>query len=108
MCIRDRRFVSGSSVLEKVRQVDDLELRRNVRGDSRREHRHFDRAEPVSYTHLVVLAMGCRERTRGALSIPGHRPAGVYTAGTVQNLVNLENIMPGDVYKRQPPNGGPS
>ena len=43
----------------------------------------------------VVLAMGCRERTRGALSIPGNRPAGVYTAGTVQNLVNLENIMPG-------------
>jgi len=43
----------------------------------------------------VVLAMGCRERTRGALSIPGHRPAGVYTAGMVQNLVNLENIMPG-------------
>lgn len=43
----------------------------------------------------IVLAMGCRERTRGALSIPGHRPAGVYTAGTVQNLVNLENIMPG-------------
>ncbi len=43
----------------------------------------------------VILAMGCRERTRGALSIPGDRPAGVYTAGTVQNLVNLENIMPG-------------
>ena len=43
----------------------------------------------------IVLCMGCRERTRGALSIPGHRPAGVYTAGTVQNLVNLENIMPG-------------
>lgn len=42
----------------------------------------------------VILAMGCRERTRGALSIPGDRPAGVYTAGTVQNLVNLENIMP--------------
>jgi len=43
----------------------------------------------------VILAMGCRERTRGALSIPGHRPAGIYTAGMVQNLVNLENIMPG-------------
>lgn len=43
----------------------------------------------------VVLAMGCRERTRGALSIPGDRPAGVYTAGMVQNLVNLENILPG-------------
>lgn len=43
----------------------------------------------------VVLAMGCRERTRGAISIPGHRPAGVYTAGAAQNLVNLENIMVG-------------
>ena len=43
----------------------------------------------------VILAMGCRERTRGALSIPGDRPAGVYTAGTAQNLINLENIMPG-------------
>jgi sarcosine oxidase subunit alpha len=43
----------------------------------------------------VVLAMGCRERTRGALSIPGHRPSGVWTAGAAQNFVNLENIMPG-------------
>lgn len=43
----------------------------------------------------VVLAMGCRERPRGALSIPGHRPAGVYTAGAAQNFVNMENIMPG-------------
>ncbi|MDR3230598.1 MAG: NAD(P)/FAD-dependent oxidoreductase [Synergistaceae bacterium] len=43
----------------------------------------------------VILAMGCRERTRGALSIPGHRPSGVYTAGAAQNFVNMENIMPG-------------
>ncbi len=43
----------------------------------------------------VVLAMGCRERARGALSIPGHRPSGVYTAGAAQNFVNMENIMPG-------------
>lgn len=43
----------------------------------------------------VVLAMGCRERTRGAISIPGHRPAGVYTAGAAQNFINLENIMVG-------------
>jgi NADPH-dependent 2,4-dienoyl-CoA reductase/sulfur reductase-like enzyme len=43
----------------------------------------------------VILAMGCRERTRGAISIPGHRPSGVYTAGAAQNLVNLENIMVG-------------
>ncbi len=43
----------------------------------------------------VVLAMGCRERTREALSIPGSRPSGIYTAGTAQNLMNLENILPG-------------
>ncbi|MCL2146394.1 MAG: FAD-dependent oxidoreductase [Synergistaceae bacterium] len=43
----------------------------------------------------VVLAMGCRERTRGALSIPGHRPSGIFTAGVAQNLINMQNIMPG-------------
>lgn len=43
----------------------------------------------------VILAMGCRERTRGALSIPGSRPAGVYTAGVAQSYVNLHNIMVG-------------
>ena len=43
----------------------------------------------------VVLATGCRERTRGAISIPGSRPAGVFTAGVVQNFVNVRNIMPG-------------
>ena len=43
----------------------------------------------------VVLAMGCRERPRGALNIPGFRPAGIYTAGTAQRLVNIEGLMPG-------------
>ena len=43
----------------------------------------------------IVLATGCRERTRGAISIPGDRPAGVFTAGVVQELVNVRNIMPG-------------
>ncbi len=43
----------------------------------------------------VVLAMGCRERPRGALSIPGTRPAGIYTAGTAQRYVNIEGLMPG-------------
>jgi len=43
----------------------------------------------------VVLAMGCRERTRGALNIPGSRPAGVYTAGCAQRLVNMEGYLPG-------------
>lgn len=43
----------------------------------------------------IVLAMGCRERSRGALNIPGYRPAGVYSAGTAQRLVNIEGFMPG-------------
>jgi len=43
----------------------------------------------------VILAMGCRERPRGALNIPGYRPAGIFTAGTAQRLVNMENYMPG-------------
>ena len=43
----------------------------------------------------VVLAMGCRERSRGALNIPGFRPAGVYSAGTAQRYVNMEGRMPG-------------
>lgn len=43
----------------------------------------------------VILAMGCRERTRGALNIPGYRPAGIYSAGTAQRLVNMEGLMPG-------------
>lgn len=43
----------------------------------------------------IVLAMGCRERTRGAISIPGTRPAGVYTAGVAQAYINLKNRMVG-------------
>ncbi len=43
----------------------------------------------------IVLAMGCRERSRGALNIPGYRPAGVYSAGTAQRYVNMEGRMPG-------------
>ena len=43
----------------------------------------------------VVLAMGCRERTRGAISIPGDRPAGVFTAGTAQRYINMEGWMVG-------------
>ena len=46
----------------------------------------------------LLLAMGCRERPRGALAIPGTRPAGVYTAGTAQRLVNIEGYMPGSRF----------
>ena len=46
-------------------------------------------------TKSVILAMGCRERPRGALNIPGYRPAGIYSAGTAQYYVNMEGRMPG-------------
>ena len=53
--------------------------------------------EGVSVVHAgaIVLAMGCRERPRGALNIPGFRPAGVYSAGTAQRLMNIEGCMIG-------------
>ena len=43
----------------------------------------------------IVLAMGCRERTRGAVAIPGDRPSGVFTAGTAQRYINIEGYMVG-------------
>jgi NADPH-dependent 2,4-dienoyl-CoA reductase/sulfur reductase-like enzyme len=43
----------------------------------------------------VVLAMGCRERTREAIAIPGNRPAGIFTAGTAQRYINIEGYIPG-------------
>ncbi len=49
----------------------------------------------VEQARSIVLAMGCRERTRGAIAIPGARPAGVFTAGAAQRYVNMEGWMPG-------------
>src|SRR4030042_567327 len=43
----------------------------------------------------IILAMGCRERSRESLSIPGTRPAGIFTAGTAQRYVNIEGYLPG-------------
>ena len=43
----------------------------------------------------VILAMGCRERSRGSLNLPGSRPAGIFTAGTAQRYVNIEGYLPG-------------
>ena len=54
-----------------------------------------ERGLQVVEAAAVVLAMGCRERPRGALNIPGTRPAGIFSAGTAQRLVNLEGYLPG-------------
>ena len=50
----------------------------------------------VEEAKSVLLAMGCRERTRGAISIPGTRPAGILTAGAAQRYVNMEGWLPGE------------
>jgi len=75
-------FLTGAMVLDIKRDL-------NVMATS--EHMGLVRVD----TKALVLAMGCRERPRGALAIPGMRPAGVYTAGTAQRLVNMEGYMPG-------------
>ena len=49
----------------------------------------------VIQAEAIILAMGCRERARGALNIPGYRPAGIFSAGTAQRLVNMDGYMPG-------------
>lgn len=49
----------------------------------------------IIQARAVILAMGCRERPRGVLNIPGFRPAGIYSAGTAQRLINVEGVMPG-------------
>jgi thioredoxin reductase len=64
-----------------------------------RDHRIFATSKEHGFVEIqaraVVLAMGCRERTRAQVRLPGTRPAGVYTAGTAQRWVNVEGFMPG-------------
>lgn len=63
------------------------------------ENRVITASGPAGLRHIqgdaVLLTMGCRERTRGALAIPGSRPAGIYTAGVAQEYINLRNLMVG-------------
>lgn len=65
--------------------------------DKSRKIHYVNPEEGVGYLEAgaVVLAMGCRERTRGAINIPGTRPAGIFTAGTAQRLINMDGLIPG-------------
>ena len=74
-------FWTGAMVL-------DLTPERVVKVNTRRGYRAVQAG-------AVILAMGCRERTREMIEIPGTRPAGVYTAGCAQNLINLQNLKIG-------------
>jgi thioredoxin reductase len=75
--------------VETGAMVLDLSRERVLRVNSRNGYR-------LIQAGAVVLAMGCRERTRGQIEVPGTRPAGVYTAGLAQNLVNLQNLRIGN------------
>ena len=77
-----------------------IEYKLNTGGLARSEDKHITaggREEGLIEidARAIILTMGCRERSRGALNIPGYRPAGIYSAGTAQRLVNMEGFMPG-------------
>ncbi len=67
----------------------------SISADKRVTAMNRERGMFVLECDALILAMGCRERSRGALNIPGYRPAGIYSAGTAQRLVNMEGFMPG-------------
>lgn len=85
------RFAESLDNIEVLTDTMVLEVTtdRIVRAVSR-EHGYME-----LQAKAIVLAMGCRERTRGAISIPGDRPAGVYTAGAAQRYLNIEGYMVG-------------
>ena len=84
----DRLHNSGIEVLCDTMVIDLTAERQVTAVSAERGLLHFTAG-------AVVLAMGCRERTRGALNIPGFRPAGIYTAGSAQRLVNMQGALPG-------------
>ena len=86
--------------IDEVEKIDSIEVMLNtmvlsVDADKRLTAVSSENGMVRVQAKAVVLAMGCRERTRGALNIPGTRPAGVYTAGCAPRLVNMEGMRPG-------------
>ena len=98
-----REELTGPEYADRfIREAQDLQI--PCRTDTMVLHLSPDRiltvtSEKEGYKEIqadaVILAMGCRERPRGALNIPGYRPAGIFTAGTAQRLINIEGYLPG-------------
>lgn len=82
---------------ESVQDTDSVQDTESTKSQPYRSLITVQTAEgTVEYeTAAVIAATGCRERGRGLAGIPGTRPAGIYTAGTAQALINLQNFMPG-------------
>ena len=90
------KFADKLSQTEAYVLIDTMVLKIENAGDIKKVHCiSTENGYKIIDAKSVVLCMGCRERTRGAIAIPGDRPAGVLTAGTAQRYVNIEGWMPG-------------
>lgn len=91
------RFIKMAEELQIPCKTATMVLSVEQTGDGKKRLTLMNPEEGLSYVEAkaVILAMGCRERPRGALNIPGYRPAGIYCAGTAQRYVNREGRMPG-------------
>ena len=87
------RFIRELEDLGIERRLDTLVL--DLRPDRSVDLVSAVRGVETVQARAVVLAMGCRERTRGAIGLPGTRPAGIYTAGAAQRFVNMEGYLVG-------------
>ena len=94
-----QRFIDQAQELEIPYRLDTMVMDVSMAGDGSSDkvitYLNHEEGLVQLRAQAVILAMGCRERPRGALNIPGFRPAGIYTAGTAQRLVNIEGFMPG-------------
>ncbi|MBF0579795.1 FAD-dependent oxidoreductase [Erysipelotrichaceae bacterium RD49] len=88
-----QRFIDQVEELGIPYELNSMVL--NISKDKAIEYVNKDEGVKDIQADAIILAMGCRERPAGALSIPGYRPAGVYSAGTAQKLVNIDGYMPG-------------
>ncbi len=110
-CVHDGfgNFIFGASMtgpeyahrfVREVRRRPGIKLLTGTMVLSLSPERRLTAANPEGLLTLqpeaVILAMGCRERSRFQVLLPGYRPAGVYTAGAVQRLINMEGVMPGE------------
>ena len=91
------RFVKEVEELGIEYKVDTMVLDIQNREDKIKEVKAINTIDGLMLIEAkaVILATGCRERTRGALVIPGTRPAGIFTAGSVQRFVNIDGYLPG-------------
>lgn len=91
-----QRYVEMLSSTKVSTKLDTMVLSIEKDGDMKKvEAINTEEGYLSLETKAIILAMGCRERTRGAIQIPGARPSGVFTAGTAQRYVNMEGYMVG-------------